>query len=379
MDPFDFGTDLIKIKEYEVLSKLPDLFTMDDGSKVRTAADWQKRRAEIYKTAVELQYGAVPPAPDSVKVETVYATGRSRTQYRVISEVGGKQVVFTLYLFSPDVPDPPVVVDGDFCFGYAFDEGFVNAFTDNGIALALFNRCELAHDVSSERDRSGQLYDACPGSEFGAIAAWAWGFSRVVDALTQIGGFNLDLISFTGHSRGGKTAMLAGVLDERAAIVCPNETNCGACGCYRTHTTALNEDGNEGRSERLADMVKNFPEWLGPRMKDYAEDEGSLPFDCHFLKALVAPRTLIVAEAGSDLWTNPVGSWQTSLAAKEVWKFLGCEENMLWYFRRGYHYHKVADVNMLVSVIKSKRDGTPLDTSDFFKLPFDPDSVEPIS
>ena len=372
---FDFGTDLITIKQYEVLSELPDLLTMDDGSRVKTAEDWQKRRSEIYKTAVELQYGVIPPAPESVKVETVYKSNRNRSQHRIISDIGGKRVVFTLYIFYPDAPNPPITVDGDLCFGYAFDEEFIKAFTDNGIALALFNRCELAHDSDDERDRSGQLYEACPGGDFGAIAAWAWGYSRVVDALEQLGGFDLDLISFTGHSRGGKTAMLAGVLDERAAIVCPNETNCGSCGCYRTHTVALNEDGNEGRSERLSDMVKNFPEWLGPHMKDYADDEGSLPFDCHFLKSLVAPRTLIVAEAGSDLWTNPVGSWQTSLAAKEVWKLLGCEENMLWYFRRGYHYHTVDDVKMLVSVIKSKRDKTPLDTKNFFKLPFDTESL----
>ncbi|MCR5781929.1 MAG: hypothetical protein K6G90_04240, partial [Clostridia bacterium] len=77
-----------------------------------------------------------------------------------------------------------------------------------------------------------------------------------------------------------------------------------------------------------------------------------------------------VAEAASDIWTNPVGSWQTSLAAKQVWRFLGCEEKMLWYFRRGYHYHKIEDVNMLVSVIKAKREGNPVDTANFFKAPF---------
>ena len=39
----------------------------------------------------------------------------------------------------------------------------------------------------------------------------------------------MSCVTFTGHSRGGKTAALAGVLDERAAIVNPNETCAGSC------------------------------------------------------------------------------------------------------------------------------------------------------
>ena len=380
MGLFDFDENLIKVTDFRMLSDLPDLFTFENGKKVLTADDWARRRAELFKTAVELQYGTVPPAPDRVEAEQIYEGHGERCQYRVTAFANGREVEFLLNIFLPKgVEDPPVVVDGDLCFGYAYDKEFINAFTGRGVALALFNRCELAHDIAAERTRTGQLFDAYPDHSFGAIAAWAWGYSRVVDALQLIGGFDMDCIAFTGHSRGGKTAMLAGVLDERAAIVCPNETNCGSCGCYRIHMSAETENGELRRSETLADMSKNYPEWLGPQMKDYAEKEGDLPFDCHFLKALVAPRTLIVAEAASDIWTNPVGSWLTSLAAKQVWQLLGCEENMLWYFRKGYHSHLVEDVGMLVSVINSKRRGDPVDTSDFFKAPFDTSAFDDLA
>ena len=371
MDAFDCNENTIQVTDFRLLSDLPELFTFENGERVVTASDWEKRRKEIFKTAVELQYGTIPPAPDRVEVEQIYEGHNLRAQYRIRAIAGDRTVDFLLNLFLPQgVKDPPVVVDGDLCFGYAYDKAFIEAFTANGVALAMFNRCELAHDISAERTRTGQLYAAYPEYTFGAIGAWAWGYSRVVDALEIIGGYDPACVAFTGHSRGGKTAMLAGVLDERAAIVCPNETNCGSCGCYRIHMRAKTEDGDERRSETLADMSKNFPEWLGPQMKDYAEEEGELPFDCHFLKALVAPRTLIVAEAASDIWTNPVGSWITSLAAKKAWKLLGKEENLLWYFRKGYHYHKIEDVMMLVSVIKAKTEGRPVDTSDFFKPPF---------
>ena len=54
----------MKITSYEVLGKLPDLFTFDDGRKVQSLDDWNERRKELYKTAVELQYGEIPPEPE---------------------------------------------------------------------------------------------------------------------------------------------------------------------------------------------------------------------------------------------------------------------------------------------------------------------------
>ena len=103
------------------------------------------------------------------------------------------------------------------------------------------------------------------------------------------------------------------------------------------------EDGVVRRSEQLSDLAVNYPGWIGSGMQEYKDRENDLPFDCHFLKALVAPRVLFVSEAASDLWGNPIGSWQTSVAAKEVYKFLGAEDNICWYFRNGFHYHKPED------------------------------------
>ena len=49
--------------------------------------------------------------------------------------------------------------------------------------------------------------------------------------------------------KGAKTALLAGMLDERATIVHPNATCPGGCGGYRTFMKAVAEDGNEYPSE----------------------------------------------------------------------------------------------------------------------------------
>ena len=71
-----------------------------------------------------------------------------------------------------------------------------------------------------------------------------------------------------------------------------------------------------------------------------------------------------------DLWCNPVGSWQTTMAAKEVYRFLGAEDNLFWYYRPGYHGHLPVDVEMLVNVIQHQRDRVPLDGK-MFVLPFE--------
>ena len=177
-------------------------------------------------------------------------------------------------------------------------------------------------------------------------------------------------VTFTGLSRGGKAALLAGALDERATIVCPEATCAGSGSCYRIHMEAETSDGRIARSETLKDIVNAFPDWFGPDLKRYEDDEAALPFDSHMLKAMVAPRVLFDCEAEDDIWAGPVNAWMTDLAAREVWKLYGKEENVLWYWRAGGHAHLPEDFDMLIQVIERERHGTPLRSGKFMKTPF---------
>lgn len=367
----DIYEGLIEVKNYDIKGKLPDPFLMDNGSRVKSESDWLKRREEIYKTAIELQFGTQPPEPEFLDVELLYDGGfGGKRTYLITTGTYENPISFQMQLFLPKKYGTyPVVVDGDMCFRYSNDKEYISAFCDNNIILALFNRVELAHDIARETEKKGRIYKTYPEYTFGSIGAWAWGYSRCVDALEKIKCADMSCIAFSGHSRGGKTAMLAGALDQRAAIVNPNETCAGACSCYRLNITAVTEDGEEKVSESLEALLNNFKCWLGEGMKDYVGKEDELPFDSHFLKAMVAPRVLFVSEAASDIWANPVGSWMTTKAAGEVYKFLGCEEKLLWYFRRGYHFHKPEDVLQLANVINHFKNGEPLNDR-YFKTPF---------
>lgn len=368
---FSYTEDTIQLTQYEVLGKLPDPFMKKDGTRIQKPAEWDARRRELAKDVIDLQYGTIPPAPEVFRMDTLY-DGGDTSSFRLTVGTKEKQTSFMLKVLWPTVKTEgkvPVVVDGDFCFNYSHNRDFLSPMLENGIAYAIFNRTELANDVQYEGRRKGPLYDIYPTYSFGALGAWAWGYSRCVDALVQLDKVDTDWIVFTGHSRGGKTAMLAGALDSRAAIVNPNETNCGSSSCYRIHSAGLNEEGEEKRSETLRDLWNRFDFWIGEGMEQYADREADLPFDCHELKAMIAPRILLLGEAASDMWTNVPGTWQTSVAAMEVFDFLGCRDNFLWYFRNGFHKHHPEDIKMLVDTILHFRNGEPL-TGRYYDVPF---------
>lgn len=366
-----FDEKILKVTEYKVLDELPDPFLREDGTRVSTPEEFEAHKETIYKTAVELQYGTQPPEPEFLDVDFL-SSSRSGAIYRITTGRRDYPVSFSMKVFLPEGKKDekcPVIVDGDMCFDYAFNTEFLDAMLKSGVAFALFNRTELVPDLK-EAGKNAPLYKCYPEYDFGAVGAWAWGYSRCVDALIKLDIVDNDWIAFTGHSRGGKTAMLAGVLDKRARVVAPNETNQGSCSCYRIHMKGININGEEKRSEPLESLIRKFGFWMGPKLAEYVDCEEKLPFDSHFLKAMVAPRTLIVAEAASDLWTNPIGTWMTTQAAKEVYKLYGKEDNLFWYFRHGFHYHKPEDVAMVVSVINHLRNGEPL-CDGFFSTPFE--------
>lgn len=386
----------MRITGYELKEPLPDPFRFDDGSCVSTKEDWQKRRKEIYRTAVGLQYGGAVPAPEVFRVDPLYDAGEKKAaSFRITAGTKEKTLSFTVCVFRASTEEKlPTVISGDLCFNYAYDWEHIRLFLDNRINLVLFNRTEICPDLARynvncymRRDseefaaakaivdgqdagrKTGPIYEVYPDGEFGTIAAWAWGYSRCVDALEFLGIADERCIVFTGQSRGAKTAILAGALDERAAIVHPNVTCAGGCSCYRLKIRAIKEDGTEAESEDIANIFRHFPQWMGQGMRPYIDHEEDLPFDSHFLKALIAPRILFDSEAADDIMGNPVGSWQTTKAAEEVYRFLGVPENLYWYFRKGDHAYELEDVRQLVNVICHVHRGEALNDK-FFKTPF---------
>jgi len=360
----------LQVTQYEVLAPLPNPFRFNDGTMVKTRADWPRRRAELIETAAYLQYGHMPPEPDFLEVDPLYLGGKGKLSvYRITTGKREHPVVFQMAVHLPKKGEKfPAVIDGDWCWDVMNDRQISSLFTDHGIMLVKFNRTEIVPDIRG-LPRNSPIHLAYPEYDFGAIAAWAWGYSRCVDAIEKLGLTDMDNITFTGWSRGGKTALLAGALDERASIV-NTEAPCAGGSCWRVRMRAITEDGDEKRSERLEDIMRNFPDWFSPKMKEYVGRAEDLPYDEHELKALVAPRILFDSEAKSDIWAGPLCAYQSNIGAREVYRFLGVEENLLWYWRDGYHDQTMEDFEMLLNLILHRMKGKAL-SEKFMNVPFD--------
>ncbi len=322
---------------------LPDILAFADGAPVRTAADWARRRAEITDIILSIEYGGMPPAlpPEATDVELVHGPanafrrfeidGVTQDTYYVRISEGAEPLRFTLTLWTPPGDGPfPVVLNGDGCWSYLSDKTGAEVLK-RGFAVAFFNRCEVARDRNGACDRG--IYAAFPGA-YGTLSAWAWAYHRAYDALLRIPKLDPGRVAITGHSRGGKTVELAGATDTRIAAVGDNNSGCCGFSCHRVRGAG---------SERIAAITRNFPFWFDKDFGRWAGHEAGLPFDQHFLAALIAPRPLLFAVAHGDLWSNPVGACETYRATAPVYRLLGAEENLGIVFREGGHGHLTGD------------------------------------
>ncbi|MDR2617342.1 MAG: hypothetical protein LBC62_00605 [Treponema sp.] len=343
-----------------VLQSLPDLFLMESGKKAASHEDWKARREELKRLAIGTGYGGMPPKPDSTEGELL-STGPGLQIYRVIARSGGRELSFELKLFIPfrfhgnEGKQFPVILEGDGCWR-CLTEQVIEDLNRRDIIAAQFNRTAIVKDVDDTGEvLKSPLYRLFPGIEAGSLAGWAWGFSRSIDVLETLPFVDPRCIAITGHSRGGKAVLVAGAADERPLVVNPNCSGAGGAGCWRYHLG--DESNRNSRSEFLSDLLANFPNWMGKGMAEFRDHEERIPFDQHYLKALVAPRYFLQTDGLLDFWANPPGSHATLMAAREAYRFLGVGDRILANYRNGGHDHSAGDFGILADLIGWIRSG----------------------
>lgn len=352
--------------------KLPGLLEFADGSKVTTVEDWQKRRKEIQELLCNEIYGVLPPKPTSVSAvlnkanKTAYAGKALEQNITLTVEFDNKSFSFPVNVFIPKLVENPMAI-----VYIAFrpdlpDRYFpIEEIIDEGFAIATFCYNDIANDKEDNFSEklAGLLKkegERAP-NDTGKIMMWAWAASRVVDYLETRNDIDHRNIAVMGHSRLGKTALVAGAYDERFTFIFPNDSGCSGDAITR---------GKEG--ERIADITKSFPFWFCPNYLKYAGKEEQMPFDQHFLVAAIAPRFVCAGTAIEDKWADPDSQYLSYVAADEVYKFLGKEgfihpdrlpeagdifhEGTIGFHKRtGTHFHSRYDWQRFMDFMKKHR------------------------
>jgi len=352
-------------ESYPLVREMPDPFQFQDGRRVLTLEDWQERRAEMLELILSIEYGHVPPAPGNVQVSEVLESKLffkgTVLRKKMRLTMGPENKLSTeahLYLPQTDQEPYPLVLR------FGLDQMPARIMNRKGYAYACFEHRELDPDTEGH-DVVGPAQAAYPDYDWASLAVWAWGASRVLDYLATLPEINGEQVVITGHSRTGKTALLAGVLDERFALVVPNGSGCGGAGAYRGA-----EKGVE--TLKLIALESRWKSWLQVDFGRFGDQEARLPFDQHFMRALVAPRPVLNTDGLGDRWANPPGTQAAWMAAQPVFDFLGVGDRNLCHFRPGGHDQAPVDYKVLLDVAEHFFRGAPL-ASDFSRLP-EPDA-----
>jgi hypothetical protein len=189
----------------------------------------------------------------------------------------------------------------------------------------------------------------------GKIAMWAWAAQRLLDyAETRQDCLDLSCAIVAGHSRLGKTALLAGATDTRFAFAYSNTSGC---------TGAALSRGKAG--ETVAKITNRFPYWFCENYYKYADHEDTMPFDQHYLLASIATRYALVGSGTLDAWADPQNEYLCCVAAKPAWNddfahpnrmprpdetFL--QGNLGYHLRTGTHYFGRPDWHRLIEFVK---------------------------
>jgi len=194
-----------------------------------------------------------------------------------------------------------------------------------GYAVVMFNPNDCAEDTTlrnldgSWAFRNTRFFPAYPGYDWGILAAWAWGASRVADYLETDPAIDARKLIVTGASRNGKSSLIAAAFDERF-MGAPVVTGGGGMGAYRF--------AGPRKSETLDIMLKKYPTWFSPHLHQFRGQREKLPFDQHWFLALCAPRPFIALEGDTDTISLPEAVKQTLQGAKPAYALFGAEDKV---------------------------------------------------
>lgn len=176
------------------------------------------------------------------------------------------------------------------------------------IVTAYYGDIEPDHPTGWKTGIRSVLGDTTRTDNWGAIGAWAWGMSRILDYLQTDPTIDAKRVIAMGHSRIGKAALWAAAQDKRFVAAISNEAGEGGASLAR-----------RSYGETVGRLNYAFPHWFARQYRSYNDNVPALPVDQHILLSLIAPRPLYVASAEDDRWSDPRGEFLSAKATEPVY------------------------------------------------------------
>ena len=345
---------------------LPDLLTMKNGHKVSTAAGWATRRAEIVEEFEREMYGRIPERVPKVTWSVVATDTGTIAGRRVIGRqlsghvdnsaypeialdipatlvvpADAKGRVPVMIMFRPGTLDqalgrpapptpnrpaftPPPLPPGS-------DAPATEQLVVDGWGFVFLNPTSIQADNGAGLTKGiiGLTNKGQPRKpdDWGALRAWGWGASRVLDYLEADNSVDTRKVGVEGVSRYGKAALVATAFDERfAAVLIGSSGEGGAKLSRRNWGEAVENLTGTGEYHWMAG---NFLKYGAADATFGSKNAGDLPVDAHELLALCAPRLTFVSygvpERGDAKWLDHQGSFMAAVAAQPAFRLLGAK------------------------------------------------------
>jgi len=280
---------------------------------------WREtRRPETLQLFTKHVYGRSPEAGTYTTkwqlTGTTTVLGGKATQKNVTITVkgpnGSHSFPFTLTVPSGRKGPVPVFLHIDF----RARTDWAATTIPRGYAYVNFHNQKLALDNGKYANGIISKFNITGPDAWGALAAWAFGASRIMDYLQTDSDVDASRVAVIGHSRNGKAALWCAAQDERFAMAVPNNSG---------HTGVQLARRRVGLND-VARVNGKFPHWTCRNYKKYNKAEESLPVDQHQLIALIAPRLICMGSASKDTrFADPTAEFYSPVYAQPVFTLLG--------------------------------------------------------
>lgn len=337
-----------------------------------------------WREGEKVTYELLGEDPRAMKPED----GRPRNPFEVIGgqlvkiklEALGRKAEFIVHAYLPEVKrclgnstekGSPFII----CMhpisslDYALEQGYALFFMDSHqIASDDINHNGAFYELypygSDSAERAGAAEDEADKNQTGVLMAWAWGASKVLDAVCAglDKEFHLDRNAsmVTGVSRWGKATAVCGAFDSRFRMTIPACSGAGGLALYNFVSEGKTYDFSSiggpaeyvyGKNEPL-DCLQSDAErgWFNDRFLQYKNPE-DIPEEQYQLPILAMAEDryyFIIAACTGEDWVNAPAMWECYKKADEVYRANGLSDHLAVHFHLVGHAVIQEDMELIV-------------------------------